>query len=236
MSRDEVKRDRGRRRQGAARRGRQRARHRLAFRIQPRDLLDRRTRFQPRGLRGGDGRAAPDARAADHPQPARDGRGGDAQHLCRPDRMVRPQHPQPRQRGDLAAHAQRPRHRRRRGRAGADGGRRPRRGLPVRQWRAHRQLRSRDRRAQHVHARRRSGARLLGHRRGRQHGRTIAPTSRSIRATPYAGDLVFTAFSGSPSGRDQEGLRRAGRSATTSCGTCPICRSTPPISAAATRR
>ena len=53
---------------------------------------------------------------------------------------------------------------------------------------------------------------------------------------PYAGELVFTAFSGSAPGRDQEGLRRAASGATTSCGRCPICRSIPPISAAATKR
>ena len=53
---------------------------------------------------------------------------------------------------------------------------------------------------------------------------------------PYAGELVYTAFSGLAPGRDQEGLRRARRSATTISGRCRICRSTRRISAAATRR
>ncbi len=51
----------------------------------------------------------------------------------------------------------------RRHRAGADGGRGPRRGHAVRQWRAHRQCRHRHAGAQHVHARHRPEARLLRH-------------------------------------------------------------------------
>ena len=47
----------------------------------------------------------------DDPQPAGDGRDGDAQRLCRPDRMVRPQYPRPRQHHPQPAPAQRPRHR-----------------------------------------------------------------------------------------------------------------------------
>jgi hypothetical protein len=54
------------------------------------------------------------------------------------------------------ASAQRPRHRGRRGRTGADGRRRPGRGHAVRQWRAHRQCRCRDAGAQPVQPGRRS--------------------------------------------------------------------------------
>ena len=50
---------------------------------------------------------------------------------------------------------------------------------------------------------------------------------------PYVGDLVFTAFSGSPPGCHQEGLRRP--RSPRRCGKCPTCPSTPPISAAPTR-
>ena len=64
----------------------------------------------------------------DHPQPAGDGRDGDAERLCRPDRMVRPQHSRPRCDRAQPAPAQRPRHRRGGGRAGRHGRRRPRRG------------------------------------------------------------------------------------------------------------
>ena len=60
---------------------------------------------------------------------------------------------------------------------------------------------------------------------------------------PYGGDLVYTAFSGSPPGRDQEGLRppqprrRGGRRrrSTSSPGRCRTCRSTRRTSGARTR-
>jgi hypothetical protein len=87
---------------------------RLAFRIQPGNLLHRRTRFQHRLLRSGDGGAAAHARKADHPEPAGHGGSGHAEHLCRPDRIFLPQPAEPRKRGDLAAHPQRSRHRWRR--------------------------------------------------------------------------------------------------------------------------
>ena len=46
---------------------------------------------------------------------------------------------------------------------------------------------------------------------------------------PYAGDLVYTAFSGLAPGRHQEGLRRPAATTTTSgrCPTCPSTRGTP---------
>ena len=70
---------------------------------------------------------------------------------------------QPREPDRLAAPAQRSRHRRRRDRARPDGGRGPRRGHAVRQWRAHRQCRHRDAGVEHVHARAGPQARLLRH-------------------------------------------------------------------------
>ena len=96
----------------------------------------------------------------------------------------------------VRAHAQRPGHRRRRRRAGGDGRRGPRRGLPVRQRRADRQ-------------------RLPGHARAEPVRQGIDPmidfsNIDEIRRTveycnqlpvhprhPYAGELVYTAFSGS---------------------------------------
>ena len=95
------------------------------------------------------------------------------------------------------APAQRPRHRGRRRRAGRAGRRRPGRGLPVRQRRAHRQRRPGHAGAEPVLAR--ASTR-----------RSTSPTSTRSRRTveycnqlpvherhPYAGDLVYTAFSGS---------------------------------------
>ena len=54
-----------------------------------RELQRHRTRFRGRDLRGGDGCLAADAGEKDDPQPAGHRRDGDAEHLCRPDRMVR---------------------------------------------------------------------------------------------------------------------------------------------------
>ena len=55
---------------------------------------------------------------------------------------------------------------------------------------------------------------------------------------PYAGDLVFTAFSGSHQDAIKKGfaaqVRR--RPPATRSGKCPTCRSIPPMSAARTRR
>ena len=83
------------------------------------------------------GEPTPD-RKVDH-QPAGDGRDGDAERLRRLDRVDAPASGAPRDVVAVPAPAQRPRHGRRRGRAGLPGRRRPDRGLPVRQRRAHRQ-------------------------------------------------------------------------------------------------
>ena len=110
-------------------------------------------------------RPADGGKQADH-QSAGDRRDVDAQHLCRPDRMDVPPARQPREPDHLAPPAQRPRHRHRRHRARPDGGRGPRRGHAVRQWRAHRQRRHRDAGLEHVHAGAGPKARLLRHTQG----------------------------------------------------------------------
>jgi 2-isopropylmalate synthase len=138
----------------------------------------------------------PDAEQSADPQPARDGRGGDAQHLCRPDRMVGRNirnrdsivislHTH-NDRGTGVAAAE----------LGPDGGRRPRRGLPVRQWRAYRQCRPRD-------------LALNMYTQGVDPQLDFSDIDEVIQTVeycnqlpvhprhPYAGELVFTAFSGS---------------------------------------
>src|SRR3546814_2053510 len=67
---------------------------------------DLRTGFQHRMLRRGDGYPPAYHRQADHPESARDGRGGDAEHLRRPDRIFREASAEPRSRSDFAAHPQ----------------------------------------------------------------------------------------------------------------------------------
>ncbi len=113
----------------------------------------------------------------------------------------------------VRASAQRPRLRRRGRRARADGGRGARRGMPLRQRRAHRQRLPRHARAQPVHAGRRSEA-------------SISPTStRSSARSSTCNQLpvhpapsvrrrprVHRVFRLAP-GRDQEGARRTGRAA-----------------------
>ena len=120
-------------------------RHRL--RVQPGDLHRHRAAVLGRGVRGRLRRVAARRRPRDHPQPAGDRRDGDAQRVRRPDRVVLPPADPARVHHDQPAPAQRPRHRRRRDRAGDDGRRRPGRGLPVRPRRAHRQRLPGDARA-----------------------------------------------------------------------------------------
>ena len=138
----------------------------------------------------------------------------------------------------VGASAQRPRLRRRGGRARAAGGRRARRGLPVRQRRAHGQRLPRDARPQPVHAGRRSRHRLLRHQRDHPHASSTATSCRSIRAIPTA------ATSCSPRSRARTRTRsrrgspraRASSSAAIRSGTCRTCRSIRPTSAAPTTR
>ena len=72
---------------------------------------------------------------------------------------------------------------------------------------------------------RRSRARLLRHRRASARSSSTATALPVHPRHPYAGDLVYTAFSGSHQDADQEGLRGA-RQETTTCGRCRTCRST----------
>ena len=72
------------------------------LRVLARELHADRARVRDRDLRSGDGRHRADARPADHPQPAGDGRVLHAQRLRRRHRVVRPHDPQPRQRGASA--------------------------------------------------------------------------------------------------------------------------------------
>ena len=134
---------------------------------------------------------------AAHPQPAGDRRDGDAEHLRRPVRVVRPAHIRPFERDPFGSPAQRSRHGGGGGGARADGRRRAGRGHAVRQRRAHRQRRHRHDGAEPVHPRGRSR-------------RSISATSTRIKEIaehcnqlpvhqrhPYVGELVYTAFSGS---------------------------------------
>ena len=142
-----------------------------------------------------------------HPQPAGDGRGGDAEHLRRPVRMVRPPRLGPGERHPVGASAQRPRHGGRRGRARADGGGGTSRGNSVRQRRADRQRRHRHHGAEPVHPGRRSRTRLG--RRERDQGRSSS-TATSCRCT--SGTLTSASSSTPPSpARTRTRSRRASR-------------------------
>ena len=116
----------------------------IGYEYSPGDLHRHRDAVRGRGVRGGLRRVAARRRPRDHPQPAGDRRDGDAERLRRPDRVVLPPADPAREHHDLAAPAQRPGHRGRGDRARDDGRRRPRRGLPVRARRAHRQRRPGD--------------------------------------------------------------------------------------------
>ena len=139
------------------------------------------------------------------------------------------------ERDPLRPSAQRPRHRRRRGRTGADGRRRAGRGHAVRQWRAHRQRRHRHDGAEPVHARRRSRARPARRQRDQGDRRALQPAA-GAPAPPLCRRTRLHRVFRLASGRDQEGLRGAGAGATIRCSRCPICRSTRRTSAATTRR
>ena len=125
---------------------------------------------------------------------------------------------------------------------GVHGRRRPRRGLPVRQRRAHRQRLPGDPGPEHVHPGHRPADRLLRHRRDPAHGRVLQPAAGPPRH-PYGGDLVFTAFSGSHQdaiNKGFEAMRRRGVGGRARGrrppGRCRTCRSTRRTSAAPTRR
>ena len=142
----------------------------------------------------------------------------------------------------FAAPAQRPRNRRRRSRIGLPGRRRPHRGLPVRQRRAHRQRLPGDAGDEPVLPRRRPADRLLQHRRDPPHRGVLQPAA-GARAPPVRRRPGLHRVLRQPPGRHQQGPGRHEASpptrptptSTTSCGRCRTCRSTPRTSAAPTR-
>ncbi len=215
--------------------GRRGAGDRVRLRIFAGKLHRHRTRFRARGLRGGEGGVAADAAEAVDPQPARHRRDGDAQHLRRPVRMVRPPYFRPRQRHPLRPSAQRPRHRGGGGGIGADGRRRPGRGHLVRQRRAHRQRRHRDDGAQSVHARRSIPNSICTTSTRSRKSRNSARNCRCISAILTSANSSTPPFPARIRTRSRRASRRR-RSATRRCSRCPICRSTPRTSGATTRR
>ncbi len=130
----------------------------------------------------------------------------------------------------------------RRRRARLHGRRRPHRGMPVRQRRAHRQRRPRRAGHQPADAGHRPADRLQRHRPRQAHGRVLQPAARA-RAQPVGGRPRLHRVQRLAPGRHQEGLRgdggpRRGRRAsrsTRSSGPFRTCRSTRRTSAARTR-
>ena len=222
-------------RHGALQGARGADRHGDRVRVLARELQRHRARLRARDLRGGDRRVGPDARAEDDRQPADDGRGVPAERLRRPDRVVLPQRLAPRRDHPQRPPAQRPRHGGRDGGARPDGRRRARRGDAVRQRRAHGQRRPRHARAEPAHPGRRP--RLdLSH---IDEAKRIVEECNELPVHPrhpYAGELVYTAFSGSHQDAIKKGMDAQRALATRSCGTCRTCRSTRWTSAAPTRR
>ncbi len=136
------------------------ARREHHVRILAGELHRHRARFCGGDFRGGCERVGRNAGTADDRQPAVDRRNGDAEHLCRSDRVVHPQLPGARECGRQSAYSQRSRHRHCGHGTGVDGrcatcGRHT-----VRQRRAHRQLRSGHHGDEHVLAGRRPGTRF----------------------------------------------------------------------------
>ena len=186
--------------------------------------------------------AADSGPQGDH-QPAVDRRDGHAQRLRRLDRVDVAAPSESRERARQPASAQRPRHRDRRGRAGIPGRRRPDRGLPVRQRRAHRQRRPGRAGHQPVHAGDRSADRLQRPGRHPSHRRVLQPAARctsAARGRATWSTRRSAAATRTPSRRASRRwpptrIARACRSASWN-GPCPTCRSTRRIWAAATRR
>ena len=143
----------------------------------------------------------------------------------------------PRERDPVAAPAQRPGHRDRRGRARLHGRRRPHRGMPLRQRRAHRQRRPRRAGHQPADAGHRSADRLQRRRPGQAHRGVLQPAARSTSAARGPA----TSSSRPSAARTRTPSRRASRRwtpaprpkasrSTSSNGPCPTCRSTRRIS------
>ncbi len=140
------------------------------------------------------------------------------ERLRRLDRVDAPQPRAPRLGGPVAAPAQRPRHGGRRRRARLPGRRRPDRGLPVRQRRAHRQRLPGDAGPEPVLAGHRPADRLLRHRRDPPDRRVLQPAA-GARAAPLRRRPRLHRLLRLAPGRHQEGpgldgaRRRHGRRA-----------------------
>ena len=181
-------------------------RHRLRLRVLAGDLHGHRAGLRARCLRRRHGRLAARTRPRDHPQPAVHGRAVHPERLRRPDRVDEPEPAEPGPRLPVGPHPQRPRHRGRRRRAGRAGRRRPDRGMPVRQRRAHRQRMPGHPGAQPVQPGHRPDDQLLGHRRDPSHGRVLQPAA-GPPAPPLRGRPGLHRLLRLPPGRHQEGLR-----------------------------
>ena len=230
--------DRRHRRQAHPRLRREAPRHPMVPRVLAGELHRHRARFRRGDLRRGDGRLAADAAAKDHHQPSVDRRARHAQRLRGPDRVDVPASRASRQRHRVGASAQRSRLRHRLGRARADGRGGARRGMPLRQRRAHRQRLPRDARPQPLHAGRRSGDRFLRHPAGDPHRRVLQPAAARPAASRTAASSCSRRSRARTRMRSRRGSppARASSSAATSNGTCRTCRSIPPTSAAPTTR
>ena len=142
-------------------------------------------------------------------QPAGHRRDGHAERLRRLDRVDAPQPGAPRLPRAVAAPAQRPRHRGGRRRAGLPGGRRPDRGLPVRQRRAHRQRLPGHAGHEPVQPGHRPADRLPRHRRDPPHRGVLQPAA-GARAAPVRRRPGLHGVLRLAPGRHQEGPRRDG--------------------------
>jgi 2-isopropylmalate synthase len=182
-------------------------RHRVVPRILAGELHRDRARLRGGNLRRGDGRLAADPTAEDHPQSAIDGRARHAQHLCRPDRVDVPASRAPR-RVIVSVH---PHNDRGCGIASAElalmAGRGARRGMPVRQRRAHGQRLPRHARLNLFTQGIDPGIDFSDIQQVIRDGRILQPAALDPRH-PYGGELVFTRFLRLAPGRDQERSRR----------------------------
>ena len=191
-------------------------RHRHPLRVLAGVLHGHRARVRRRRVQRGQRRVQAHPRPQDDRQPARHGGDGHPQRLRRLDRVDAPQPRLAGLGGAVPAPAQRPRHRRRGGRARLHGRRGPHRGLPVRQRRAHRQRLPGHPRPQPLQPGDRPDDRLLRHRRDPPHGRVLQPAAGQ-RATPVRRRPGLHGLLRLAPGRDQEGLggaREAGAAPT----------------------
>jgi 2-isopropylmalate synthase len=207
----------------------------VRYEYSPGELHAHRAGVRDRGVPRGDGRHRADAGEAAHPQPAGNRRVLHAQRVRRRDRVVRPPHPQSRAAWSSACTrtttAAPPRGRR----AGDAGRRRPRGGHAVRQRRAHRQRRRGQPGHQPDGQRRRPAARHQRHRRAAASGRVLQPAARQALATRGSATSCTPRSAAATRTRSRRASRhstprRPPTAASTRCGACPTCRSTPSTS------